>query len=183
MHDTRTCEIQEARRIEEAAAPLPIALHGIDHTCQHDGKQEEGPELHALCDGTGNDRHGRGHEHDLKEEIRQVRVIRRVVAPGDDVGCGVIVSAEHAEARNDAVTISVHDAVTANHVHDACDRVQPDVLGQDFCRVLRAYETGLEHRKSRGHPHDQRTHHEEVERVECVAKFCNIHFSILLPAL
>ncbi len=177
MDHARTCEVEEPGGVEEAAAPFPVALHGVDEARQHDGEDEERPELHALGDGARDDRHRGGDEYDLEEEIRQVRVIG-IAAAGDDVGRGVVArgeqaAAERRQALEDAAgkVARVHDRVTAQHVHDAGDRIEADVLGQNFSRVLGAHESGFEHRKARRHPHDECAHDEKVKCVQRISEF------------
>src|SRR5690606_18844902 len=104
-------------------------------------------------------------------EVGHARVVRRIVAARNDVGDGVVAGRQHADAGDHAVAVAVHDAVAAEHVHDARDRVEPDVLRQDLGRVLGAHEPGLEHREAGGHPHHERAAYEEVERVERVRQF------------
>ncbi len=143
-------------------------------------EQEERPELHALGDGTGDDRHRGRDKHDLEEEVGQARVVS-VAATGDDVGRGIVAGAKQAAAqcqnalKHAALKVArIHDRVTAQHVHDAGDRIETDVLGQDLGRVLGPHQTGFEHREARRHPHDERAHDEKVKCIERVGQFSDL---------
>ena len=72
MNNTGTGEVQETQGIQATAAPLPEALQRVDEAGHDDSEQQEGPQLHALGNGAGDDGHGRGHEHHLEEEVRQL---------------------------------------------------------------------------------------------------------------
>jgi hypothetical protein len=76
VHDAGAGEVVEAEAVEEAAAPLPVALHRIDETGHDHGEQQEGPQLHALGHGAGDDGHGGGDEDDLEEEVGHQRSSR-----------------------------------------------------------------------------------------------------------
>ncbi|MNY15640.1 hypothetical protein D3C86_1488640 [compost metagenome] len=187
MDHAGTGEIEEAGFVEEARAPFPEALHRVDETGHDHGEGEEGPQLHAFGHGTGDDRHaGRG-EHHLEEEVRARRVVGRVVATGENRLDAVLLTEQEAQARQDAaLRAGIHDVVTDHQVHDAGDRVQGDVLGEDFGGVLGPHQTGFEHGKTRCHPHHQSTANQKVEGIEAVlqcSQCCVIHGSPLAGAL
>ena len=75
VHDTRACKVLETGRIQCATAPLPESLHGVNEAGHDHSKSQEHPKLHPFCHRTGNDGHGRRHEHDLEEVVRTSRVI------------------------------------------------------------------------------------------------------------
>src|SRR5690606_20806773 len=99
--------------------------------------------------------HGGGHEHDLEEEVGGFGVdcaaFETVFTAGKlaEHGGGIHIR-DTAQER----CATVHDGVTTHHVHGAGDGIQSKVLGQDFRGVLGSDETGFEHRKAGGHPHD-----------------------------
>ncbi len=168
VHHARTREVQETQFVEESATPLPEALHGVNEARQHHREREECPELHPLGDGAGHDRHCGRDEHDLEEKVGEVRVVG---VAGDDGVDRIIVRAQQADAGNQAARIPisrVHDPVSAQHVHDACDRVEADILRQNLGRVLGAHQARLQHREAGRHPHDERAAHQEIKGIERV---------------
>ena len=122
MHDTRAREIEKAHFVQEAAAPFPEALHRINKPCQDNRKRKKRPELHALGNRTGDNRHCRCDEHDLEEEVGQVRVVRVTCQNVCDL---IVALAKQATSElkeaTDIVLTRVHDCVAHKHVHDAGD--------------------------------------------------------------
>ncbi len=110
------------------------------------------------------------------------RVGRAVIAvDGDTVLTGD--ARKQQAASDEAVALAVHQVVADQQVHDACDRVQRHVLGENLRRVLGANQPCLEHGEPRSHPHDQGTGKHEPERVQCVLKFlCRFHVLLLVSS-
>ncbi len=177
MHHATAGEIQEARLVEDAAAPFPVAFDGIDDAGHDHGEQQEGPQFHALGHGPGDDGHGRRHEHHLEEEIGEIGMTG-FASRIHHLAQAVIQPQEKAQGRNPgAVALAVHDVVTHEHEHDAGDGIQGNVLGQNLRHALGAHHARFEHGKARGHPHDQGAGHEQEERILGIDEFdeCDFH--------
>ena len=95
MHDAGTGEVKEAQRIKTAAAPFPVSLHRVDEAGHDHGKHQEGPQLHALGHGAGDDGHRGCHEHDLEEEVGQSGVVG-LTATGEHIGGRIVTAAQDA---------------------------------------------------------------------------------------
>src|SRR5210317_1884282 len=180
MNNAGTGKIQEAEGIEEASAPFPVALDRVNKTGHNHRKNQKCPKLHALSHGTGNDRHGGGHENDLEEEIRHAGVID-LSSAFQHITSRVVCTEEKAETGNHAVrSATVHEVVAYYHVHDTGDRIERHVLGQNLNRVLAANEACFKHCKSCRHPHDQGSGHQEIKGVEGIGqvndRISNTHF-------
>ncbi|MNQ98641.1 hypothetical protein D3C85_1143450 [compost metagenome] len=69
VDDAGAREVGEARLFQEAAAPAPVALDGVDEAGHHHAEQQEGPELHPLGHRPRDDGGGGRHEDHLEEEV------------------------------------------------------------------------------------------------------------------
>ncbi len=69
----------------------------VDETGHDHGEGQEGPQLHALGNGTGDHPHAGGSEHDLEEEIGASRVVWRIVATSQHGIDGVLVTNQEAQ--------------------------------------------------------------------------------------
>ena len=179
VHDTGTGVIAEAGLGEEPTAPAPVALDRVDEAGHDYCEGQEGKQLHALGNRTGDDRHGGRDEYHLEEEVRAVRIIGRILVTGSRRGqniCRIVFSADQqTEARQDAAfAAGVHDVVTDQQIHNAGDGIERHVLGQDLGRVLGTNEARLEHGKARRHPHDQRAAQQKVKGIKRILDLYDI---------
>ena len=139
MDNAGSSKVEEAevsKRVhakDGVAAPGPATLHRIDESSHHDGKHKEAEELHALRYCARNDRHCRRHKHNLEEKVR-----RRCVS-------GCLLGASHSVAGNRAEQIiaTVHNGVSAHHVHRAGHCKQRHVLGEDLYGIFTSDQTGF----------------------------------------
>src|SRR5690606_29275095 len=162
---------------DRVAAPGPGTFHRIDEAGHDHGEGQEGPELHALGDRSGDNRHGGGHEDDLEEEVGCARVDRaafEAVFTASKLAqhCSRV---DLANAAQEEAAV-VHDLIATDQVHDAGDREQTHVLGENFGCVLGSDQTRFEHRESGGHPHDQSATDQEVKGVHGVLQLKYVVF-------
>ena len=85
---------------DRSAAPGPGAFHRVDEAGHDHCESQEGPQLHALGNSTGDDGHGSCHEHHLEEEV----------------GRRSIVAVTNAHDSRQEVAAVVHDGVAAHQV-------------------------------------------------------------------
>jgi hypothetical protein len=183
VHDAGTGEVGEAQITQVVhaehvvAAPGPGAFHRVDETGHDHRERQEGPQLHTLCHGTGNDRHGGGDEHHLEEEVGRAGVNRAAVKTrfrGVRQHTGQIKGFN--AVQEDAA--AVHDRITADQVHQAGDGEQRHVLGENFGGVFSTHQAGFEHREARRHPHYQCATHQKIKGVDGVLKFKDLIFHV-----
>ncbi len=172
MHDDGTGEILEAQLVKETTAPFPVAFYRVDHGNHDHSEGQERPQAHTFGNGTGHNRHGRGCEHGLEDEVSHAGVVRRVVTASDHCRSGVVVAQQEGDARNVGVYCfcRVHDVVTNGQVRDTGDAVEQGILVQNFNGVLAAHQAGFEHGKTSGHPHHQCSTHQEIEGIERITE-------------
>ena len=161
VYDAGAGEVAEAQVAQVVQAehvfttPGPCPLKRVDYSGHDHREDQEGPQLHALGNRTGDDGHGGSHKHHLEEEVCCTGVdgaAGKAVFTGSEVTQNAVYI--HIGNAGEEHVAAIHDGVSAYHVHGAGNGKQGHVLGQDFGCVLGTHQAGFEHGKASRHPHN-----------------------------
>ncbi len=143
MYDGGAGKIVESEVGEPAAAPDPVAGHGIHDGDEQRGKEDVGLEFDAFGDGAGDDGGGGGGEHQLEEEFGfeghagpgeggEHALVAGAVREGTVIGAGE----EETVETDECGPVAEHEGEPGRPEHERGDGHDDEVLGEDVDRVF-----------------------------------------------
>jgi len=157
VDERRTGEVVEASLADgakPATAPCPATHDGVNQGNVNEGKDQEGVELHAFGNSTGNDCRGSGGEHGLEQPVGKQRKVA-VVGRGEVGRIGPVANAEACETENPVEGARIHEAKAEQGVHRDTNGGDRDVLEGDVGGALGAHEARFNAGESKTHDEHQ----------------------------
>ena len=171
VNQRRAREIREPTLVQPAGTPLPRCFDRVDEGRQDDREDHERPQLHTFRQGPRDDRSCGGAEHQLEEEVRTCCIAILDIAGTDRLdGFGREELAD--DVRHRPGIARIHQVIADNPEHESGNGEKRDVLEQLRGDVLRAHQTGFQHGKACGHPHDQEAANQEEKGIEDIGDIC-----------